>query len=560
MKKFPILNNIKCFMEQKTKIMTKGSSISGLLILLFLLFPARSYAQETVDGDPEQPGIQQPVATVKIDGTNLFKIRGMSSFTSDQRAAAIGMRIRNAAADPSVSSDSVKIVPVNEYFSIYAGTVFIMNVYSSDADVEQVGIGTLTNIIQQRIAYGITLYRDNRSKGNLIKKSITAIASLAILTIILFLIIWLFKIIDKAFQKRMKAGVDTLENKSFSLIQATQLWKIYHKARSTLKTIIIILFIGFSINHILGLFPWTNNVATYILKLFVDPISSIGRGLLGFLPKLAFLIVIYLVTRYVLKLSKLLFAGVERGEIKIKNFYHDWAMPTYRIFKILVIAFAVVLAYPYIPGSSSSAFKGVSVFMGLLFSLGSSSFISNLIAGYTITYRRAFKTGDRIRVENHEGFVLEQKVLVTRLLTTKNEEIVIPNSLLLNSNIINYSAKARESGLIIHTVVGIGYETPWRQVESMLIEAAGRTEGLLKEPPPFVLQLLLGDFAIQYQINAYCNDGTRLEFYYTNLHRNIQDVFNENDVQIMTPAYMADPKIPKVVPEKMWDPPLARKK
>ncbi len=547
-------------MDKKIKILTQGPSFSGLLVFLFLLFPALSSAQETVDADPELPGIQQPVAEVKIDGTSLLRVRGMSSFTAEQRAVAISNRIKNAAADPSVSGDSIKIIPVNDYFSIYAGKIFIMNVYTADSDIEQIGIATLTNIVQQRIAYGITLYRDNRSKSNLIKKSLTAVGSLAILTLVLFLIIWLFRVIDKAFQKRMKAGVDTLENKSFSLIQATQLWNIYHKAVRVLRIIVIILFTGFSINYILGLFPWTNNIATYILKLFVDPISSLGKGLLGFLPKLAFLIVIYLVTRYVLKLSRLLFAGVERGEIKIKNFYPDWAMPTYRILKFMVIAFAVVLAYPYIPGSGSSAFKGVSVFMGLLFSLGSSSFISNLIAGYTITYRRAFKTGDRIKVDNQEGFVVEQKVLVTRLFTTKNEEIVIPNSLLLNSNIKNYSAKARESGLIIHATVGIGYETPWRQVEAMLIEAAGRTEGLLREPPPFVLQLLLGDFAIQYEINAYCNDGTKLEFYYTNLHRNIQDVFNENDIQIMTPAYMADPKVPKVVPEKMWDPPLAKKK
>jgi small-conductance mechanosensitive channel len=551
---------MKCLMEQITKILTYRLASSGILLFLFLLFPAISSGQETVDADPELPGIQQPVSPVKIDGITLFNIRGMSSFTADERADAISKRIRNAAADLSVSSDSVKIVPVNEYFSIYAGAVFIMNVYSTDSDVEQVGIETLTDLIRQRTADGINLYRNNRSKSNLIKKSLTALGSIAVLTLSLFLIIWLFRLIDIAFQNRMKAGVDTLENKSFSLIQATQLWNIYHKAIHVLRIIITILFTGFSINYILGLFPWTNNFATYILKLFVDPVVSIGKGLLGFLPKLAFLIVIYLVTRYILKLSKLLFTGVERGEIKIKNFYPDWAMPTYRIFKILVIAFATVLAYPYIPGSDSNAFKGVSVFLGLLFSLGSSSFISNLIAGYTITYRRAFKTGDRIRVENQEGFVMDQKVLVTRLLTTKNEEIVIPNSLLLNSNIINYSAKAREAGLIIHAVVGIGYETPWRQVEAMLIEAAGRTEGLLKEPPPFVLQLLLGDFAIQYEINAYCNDGAKLEYYYTNLHRNIQDVFNENDIQIMTPAYMADPKIPKVVPEKMWDPPLARKK
>jgi small-conductance mechanosensitive channel len=153
--------------------------------------------------------------------------------------------------------------------------------------------------------------------------------------------------------------------------------------------------------------------------------------------------------------------------------------------------------------------------------------------------------------------VEEQKLLVTRLRSTKNEEIVIPNSVLLGSNIINYSTKAREKGLILHTTVGIGYETPWRQVEAMLILAANRTEGLLKDPPPFILHLSLGDFAVNYELNVYCNDVILMNELYTRLHRNILDVFNENNVQIMTPAYEGDPEIPKVVPRDQWNTPLA---
>ncbi len=271
---------------------------------------------------------------------------------------------------------------------------------------------------------------------------------------------------------------------------------------------------------------------------------------------LLFLIIIFLVTRYLLKLIKLLFTGLQNGDIVIKNFYPDWAMPTFKILRILIIAFSLIIAYPYIPGSDSSAFKGVSVFLGLLLSLGSSSFISNVIAGYTLTYRRAFRRGDRIRVNESEGFVEEQSLLVTRLRSVKFEEIVIPNSLLINSNIINYTSRAKELGLILHTVVGIGYETPWRQVDAMLKSAADRTEGLLKDPPPYVLKLSLGDFAVNYEINAFCNDATRMHFLYNQLHQNILDVFNENNVQIMTPAYVMDPPEPKVVPENQWNIPV----
>jgi small-conductance mechanosensitive channel len=175
-----------------------------------------------------------------------------------------------------------------------------------------------------------------------------------------------------------------------------------------------------------------------------------------------------------------------------------------------------------------------------------------------MTYRRAFRIGDLIEADNHLGFVEEQKLLVTRLRSPKNEEIIIPNSTLLNSHIVNYSAKANEKGLVIHTIVGIGYETPWRQVVAMLMLAADRTDGLLKDPPPYVLKKSLGDFAVNYEINAYIRDVPRLALYYTRLHQNILDVFNENNVQIMTPAYEGDPATPKVVPKDQWDLPLAK--
>jgi small-conductance mechanosensitive channel len=253
----------------------------------------------------------------------------------------------------------------------------------------------------------------------------------------------------------------------------------------------------------------------------------------------------------------LLFNGLEQGAIIIEGFDAEWAIPTFRIVRIFTIAFALIIAYPYIPGSDSSAFKGVSVFIGVLFSLGSSSFISNIIAGYSMTYRKAFKIGDRIQVEGKIGIVEEQSLMVTRLRSLKNEEIVIPNSILLNSEITNYNARAKNLGLILHTTVGIGYETPWRQVDAMLKLAADRTEGLLKEPAPFVLKQSLGDFAVTYEINVYCNDVSKMQIYYSRLHQNILDVFNENNVQIMTPAYEGDPEIPKVVPKDQWDIPLA---
>jgi small-conductance mechanosensitive channel len=212
----------------------------------------------------------------------------------------------------------------------------------------------------------------------------------------------------------------------------------------------------------------------------------------------------------------------------------------------------VVVAYPFIPGSDSLAFKGVTVFVGILLSLGSSSFIANLLAGLSMTYRGAFRVGDRIRVGETEGTVEELKVMITRVRTPKNEIVVIPNSNIMNTDVINYSQLAKTEGLLLHSKVGIGYDAPWRQVEAMLIEAAGRTTGVDKEREPFVLQTSLSDFAVQYQINAYCKEVRNLPHIYSELHANIQDVFNENGVQIMSPAYVADPETPKLVPPERW--------
>jgi len=541
-----------------THKMIKASALHAVVLFLLFFHPAGSAAQESVDTDPELPGIQQPLAPVKVDGREWFNVRGISSFTPEQRAAAISKRIREAASDTSVSADSIRVIVEKDQTQIFAGTKFIMNVFEADAAVEGISRELFTRVVSQATTEAIQIYRKNRTRPVLIRKSLNALGTLIILTLLIVAIFWIFRRINRGLQKLIKAKIDSVENKSFKLIRANQLWKTYHLAFKILKIAVIVTVAAFLINYILGLFPWTNNVATYLLKLLLDPILSLGKGLLGFLPNLVFLIIIYLVTRYIIKLGKLLFTSLQQSVIKIKNFEPDWAMPTFSILRTFIIVFAVIVAFPYIPGSGTSAFKGISVFMGILLSLGSSSLISNLIAGYTMTYRGAFKKGDFIQAGERSGYVQENKILDTRLLSIQNEEIVIPNSVLLNSNIINYTTKARSESLIIHTTVGIGYETPWRMVDEMLKVAADRTEGLLKQPPPFVLKRSLGDFAVTYEINAYCNDTSRMHLYYNDLIQNILDVFNENNVQIMTPAYMKDPENPKVVPRDKWFIPLSK--
>jgi small-conductance mechanosensitive channel len=299
-------------------------------------------------------------------------------------------------------------------------------------------------------------------------------------------------------------------------------------------------------------FPWTIGLANVLLDHVIAPLSTLGRGLVHAIPNLIFLVVLYFLVRFGLRVVRLFFEAIDRGLVKLENFEREWAMPTYKLVRLAIVILALVIAYPYIPGSESAAFKGISLFLGVVFSLGSSTAVSNIIAGYMMTYRRAFRVGDRVKIGDIVGDVTAMRLQVTHVRTTKNEEVVIPNSQIVNGHVINYSTLARKEGLVLHTTVGIGYETPWRQVEAMLLEAARRTQGLAAEPQPYVLQTLLGDFAVSYELNVGCDDPHTMPRLYTALHRNILDVFNEYDVAIMTPAYRADPPEPKIVPKSKW--------
>jgi small-conductance mechanosensitive channel len=307
-------------------------------------------------------------------------------------------------------------------------------------------------------------------------------------------------------------------------------------------------YLGF----VLAQLPWTRGLSHDIESFALAPLKVIGSGVLANIPSLVFLAVLLLTVRVSLRLVHLFFDAVGRGEVALGGFDRDWAQPTYKLVRVAIVAFALIVGYPYIPGSQSDAFKGISLFIGVLFSIGSSSAISNIIAGYMITYRRAFRVGDRIKVGEAFGEVVETRLQVTHLRSPKNEELIIPNSQILGTEVCNYSSLARASGLILHTEVAIGYETPWRQVEALLLAAAERTPGLSREPSPFVLEKQLGGFAVTYELNVYCHDAPWFDQLYAELHRHILDVFNEYGVQIMTPAYEGDPDKPKVVAKTNW--------
>jgi small-conductance mechanosensitive channel len=504
-------------------------------------------------GAAEPPAPAIATAPVKVDGRTLFTVRGVSSLPANERAQAIAQRIEQVARDASVAPDALKVVEGQDRTDIVAGATLIVAVVDADAALEGLQQRQLlAKLYRERIAKAIVHYRHDREPEVRLRNAAYALGALVALVAALTALAWLFRRLNAFLERRYKARIRDVGIKSFRVVHAEQLWAAVRGLLRALEALAMLASAYLALQFSLGLFPGTRELAGRLLGLVTDPLVSMGRGLLDFLPNLFFLAILLVVTRYLLKITRLFFAAVANGSVKVQAFDAEWSWPTYRILRLLVIAFALVIAYPYIPGSDSAAFKGVSLFLGVIFSLGSTSIIANVLAGYALTYRRAFRVGDRIKVGDAVGDVTEMRLQVTHLRSLKNEEIVLPNSQVINSQVLNYSTLAKKEGLILHTTVGIGYETPWRQVEALLRMAAERTEGLKREPAPFVLQRALGDFCVTYELNAYCDDPARMMPLYTALHRNILDVFNEYGVQIMTPAYVADTPQPKLVAKDQW--------
>jgi len=527
-------------------------SLSLLLLIVFILqVPAFAEINEL-----DSISIYQK-APVIIDGYTLFSVRGVSSFPAEERAGLIKKRIEDIAADLSIPGNSIEIIPGKSSHDLYARGKFILSVFDADAKLEGVGREIITIGVKNQITKAIYSYRYERKSEVLLNRTFYAIGATLLTIALLFLIFWLMKKFNLILESKLKIKIENLESRSYQLVKSNQLWISLYGLIKGLKFLVVLIIVFIYVQYVLGLYPWTRFVSISLIDFFITPVSAVGMALLNFIPNLAFLIVIFFVAKYILKLVKIFFDGIGKGIITLSGFDSDWALPTFKIVRVLLIAFAVIVAYPYIPGSDSDAFKGVSLFIGVLFSLGSTSIVGNLIAGYSMTYRRTFRIGDLVKIDHHMGQVMESKLFATRLRTPKNEEIIVPNSIVLNTHVINYSTLAKSQGLILHTIVGIGYETPWRQVEGMLKLAAERTSGVLKDPPPFVHQKLLGDFAVNYELNVYCNDPMNLMKHYTSLHQNVLDVFNENNIQIMTPAYEGDPEQAKVVPKDQWFTPVA---
>jgi len=523
---------------------------------LFFSVPA-AFPQETLPKVPskETKAAEKPV--MLGDKILFYLSTEVEGFTLEKRTEEISARIKKIADSTRVKVDSIKTTDFNGPMTlITAGDERLMVVLDQDAASKGKPRKQLATEYSQVIRTSIEKYRGIRSLKRLIHSALYTFISTIVLIAILILIRKFKHKIDSRIDDRYKGWKKGIQIQSVEIVRAEQINKLLKGGIKGISIILVLIFLYIYLQLELSFFPWTRPIAEIVFGYVLFPLKTIGSGFIKFIPNFIFIAVLILIVRYILKAMKIFFQGIERERVKIQGFYPEWAKSTYQIISFLIIAFSVVIAFPYFPGSGSLAFKGVSVFVGVLFSLGAQSAVSNIIAGFALTYRRAFLVGDRVKIADFTGDVLETRLQVTILRTIKNEEIVVPNSMISNSHVINYSAEAREKGLILHTSITIGYDTPWRQVHAMLLMAADKTSGLLAEPKPFVLQTSLNDFYVTYELNVYTDKPEKMAASYSELHQNIIDVFNEYGVQIMSPNYVADRAEPTIVPKEHWyDPP-----
>jgi small-conductance mechanosensitive channel len=472
--------------------------------------------------------------------TLFFVFTKVGSFNVQERARAISERIEQLYKSNAYSPDSIQTAETESGIDILHGrSLILMSITELDALWLERDKQGLARDYALRIREAIDLHREQNSLRTILIETGLTLLLLAGLYLMLRFIRKFFRWLKLLLLKRRNKYLKGIRIKDYQLFD-TQ--KQLNAALISLRWIyiaIVILALYLALPLLFSIFPQTRDWSGILLQWILSPVRGILMGILTYLPNLFTIIVIFLFTRYAIKGLHFFATEVERGALTISGFYRDWALPTFEIVRFLLYVFMFIVIFPYLPGSDSPIFQGVSVFLGILFSLGSSSAISNIVAGLVITYMRPFKIGDRVKIGDITGDVVEKTLLVTRIRTTKNEAITVPNSSVLSGHTVNYTTSSQDLGLILHTTVTIGYDVPWRQVHELLIGAARKTGGVMRNKVPFVLQTSLDDFYVSYQLNVYSDQPNRMSAIYSDLHRNIQDAFNEGGVEILSPHYRA---------------------
>lgn len=479
------------------------------------------------------------VPVVINNDTLLVLYTKKGGLTAHSRAENIQKIILKIGQDYSIRTDSVYVLDSENLSDIMYGDKVIFSVTDQDALWHNMPRNELAQQYAPIVAKKIAELKKEHSILRVAKR-----IGLFVLVLIIQFFLWkgtgyLFRKLRRKIVWIMHNKLKSITIKDYEFLDTRKQGRILLFLSKILQYAVILIQLAITIPILFSIFPQTETLAMKLFLYIFDPVKMILASIVKYVPNLFIIVVIYFCIKYLVKSIQYIANEIANEKLKITGFYPDWAQPTFNIIRFLLYVFMIAMIYPYLPGSDSGVFQGISVFVGLIVSLGSSSAIANIIAGLVITYMRPFRIGDRIKLEKTEGHVVEKTPFVTRIRTPKNEIVTIPNASIMSSNTVNYSQSAKEYGLIIHTSVSFGYEVPWKQVHELLIEAAKNTPGVIQHPKPFVLEIELHDYYTIYQINAYIKNADKLAQIYSDLHQQIQDKANEAGIELMSPHYFA---------------------
>ncbi len=493
---------------------------------------------ESLPRETEAAG-RPPSVPIRVAGREIVGLRAsLGAFTPEERAAAAKRRIREVVLAPRYAPEQIRVLERNGRLNIAYGDRVLFAVVDRDLPEEDLqSPREAADRVARELAQAIGLDRASRSPQRLAwAAGLTLLVLVAVVGLERFLIRF-FRRARQRIALWRGTRLRGIRVRGLDLVSADTMVSGAQTTLSVLRAAVFLLVAYVAVSVIMFLFPWTQPYGRASADFVLGAVVRVARGIFGYIPNLFMIALTVVVVRYINRFVGFIFDAIARGVLVLPGFYPELAAPTKQISRWLIWTLGLVVIFPYLPGSGTPAFQGVGVFVGLMVSLGSAGAIGNLVSGIVLTYTRSFSIGDRVRIADTTGDVVDHGLLSTKIVTIKNEEITIPNGAILGNHIVNYTELAEGKGLILHTAVTIGYDVPWRTVHPLLIDAARATGGILADPEPFVLQTGLDDFYVHYEINAYTREPRRMATIYGELHQNIQDRFFAAGVEIMSPHY-----------------------
>ena len=456
----------------------------------------------------------------------------------DTRVKYVEEKLKELYNDPYFVADSIKIKPAGDYLSVMYNDKTITGISMVDALWENSSQTELAQRYANIIKNTIVKYKEQNS----LKSVLIRLAELLLVLFIAFILVWainrLFDFLKKITLNSEHRFLTSIRIRNYDFIKKPGIVKALVKLLAILRIVFLLFLLITIIPLIFDIFPSTQYLSKIIVQWISEPIKNVGIAIIGYLPHLFYIVIIAVITRYVLKILRFFALEIERGILKIKGFHPEWTHTTYVLARMMLWVLALVIMFPHLPGSDSDAFKGISVFLGVLISLGSSSSISNAIAGIVISYMRPFQVGDWIKSGEIIGAVIEKNALVTRLKTINNEDITIPNSAILSGATMNFTSIGKEIGLALNVQVKVRYDYSDNLVEELLIEAALKTNGISPKPHPYIFQISLSELNAVYELNAYTFHPENMYFIKSDLTKNIQSTFRQANIEIFSTQYV----------------------